>query len=123
MSNLKLSKYLKILLYHIIAFIVILFTIFVYKCPFYYLFNFPCPGCGITRAHFALLRFDFKQAFDYHPLFFTAIPIILYVPHRNVLKKKLSIKSEIIAIIVLSVLFLFVYLFRIYNKSIFDLIL
>ncbi|HHT96805.1 MAG TPA: DUF2752 domain-containing protein [Clostridiales bacterium] len=89
----------------------------------YYFFNFPCPGCGITRAHFALLRFDFKQAYHYHPLFFIAIPIILYVPHRNVLKRKLSIKAEIISIIILSILFLMVYLIRIYNKSIFDLIL
>ena len=45
------------------------------RCIFQSLFNIPCPGCGMTRAYLAVLRMDFKQAFLYHPMFWS-VPII-----------------------------------------------
>lgn len=38
-------------------------------CPTKMLLGISCPGCGMTRACLAVLRFDFKDAFFYHPLF------------------------------------------------------
>ena len=38
-------------------------------CPIKLVTGFPCPGCGMTRAHFALLHFNLTKAFYYHPLF------------------------------------------------------
>lgn len=35
----------------------------------------PCPGCGMTRAYFALFRGDIGGAFFYHPLF--AAPMLI----------------------------------------------
>ena len=39
-------------------------------CLFMYLFKFPCPGCGLTRANVAFLRGELAVALGYHPLFF-----------------------------------------------------
>ena len=32
--------------------------------------GYPCPGCGLTRAGFAVLRFDFAAAVHFNPLIF-----------------------------------------------------
>lgn len=37
-------------------------------CPFANLFGQPCPGCGMTRAILALLRFDLSASSEYHPM-------------------------------------------------------
>ncbi len=42
-------------------------------CPFRFFFGICCPGCGMTRAILALLRLDFSNAWDAHPLVF-ALP-------------------------------------------------
>lgn len=39
----------------------------------------PCPGCGITRALFALLRLDFASAFNYNPLIFCMPYVFAYI--------------------------------------------
>jgi len=48
-------------------------------CPFKSVLGVPCLACGMTRAFFSLLRLDFRQAFRYHPLFFTVpfLPLLL----------------------------------------------
>jgi hypothetical protein len=43
-------------------------------CPFSFFFGLPCPGCGLSRATFALLRGDVHAAFAAHPLVFVALP-------------------------------------------------
>lgn len=39
-------------------------------CPFRYFFGICCPGCGMTRAAFSIIKLDFAGAFHYHPLIF-----------------------------------------------------
>lgn len=46
-------------------------------CVFRRITGIPCPGCGMTRAHLAALRLDFRGAFYYHPLWFLPVPLIL----------------------------------------------
>ena len=46
-------------------------------CPIKYLTGVSCPGCGMTRACISALRFDFLQAFEYHPLWFAVLPIAI----------------------------------------------
>ena len=101
-----------------IAFMILLFFVFVYKCPMNYFFHVPCPGCGITRAHFAAVSLDIESAFRYHPLFFTVLPAILYLSHRNVLKKRLSDKAELVIFSILLVLFVVVYIVRLLDNNI-----
>lgn len=45
-------------------------------CIFRRVTGIPCPGCGMTRAHLAALRLDFKAAFFYHPLWPLPIPLL-----------------------------------------------
>ena len=39
---------------------------------------FHCPSCGLTRAIYCLLTFNFKDAFYYHAYFTLFFPIIIY---------------------------------------------
>lgn len=57
--------------------IIIVRKLFSVPCIYMFLFDFPCPGCGMTRAMIAALTPDFKSAFEYHAMFW-AMPL-LYV--------------------------------------------
>ena len=46
-------------------------------CPFALAFGIPCPGCGLSRATFALLRGDIHAALAMHPLVPVALPAAL----------------------------------------------
>ncbi len=54
-------------------YIVNLATGFALACPTYLLLHLYCPGCGVTRMMFALLRLDFYQAFRSNPLVFVLL--------------------------------------------------
>lgn len=76
-----LIKFIKKYIWIILLFAVFLIVTYAFKiinCPIKFLTGFPCPGCGMTRAGFALLRFDFAQAFKYNPLIFI-FPIIVWI--------------------------------------------
>ena len=91
---------------------ILLFFVFIYECPVNFFFHFPCPGCGLTRAYIAALHFDIKKAFEYHPLFVVVAPMLLYVIHRNALKKHFSSTTEYILLLIFLVLFIAVYILR-----------
>ena len=46
-----------------------------WECFWIAAFGIPCPGCGMTRAFFAALRLDFREAFRLHPMFW-AMPLL-----------------------------------------------
>ena len=46
-------------------------------CPFHLVTGYLCPGCGITRAFFALLELDFHKALTYNLLIVFYAPFIL----------------------------------------------
>lgn len=104
----KISE--RILILGIISFIVLINMFIDIKCPFKEYFHIPCAGCGMTRAIKAVLKFDFKTAFYYHPLFWT-IPIIILL---ILFGYKFNRKLEISIWIGVAVLFLGVFLLRIY---------
>lgn len=55
-------------------------------CPFYHLTGFYCPGCGITRCLFSLIKLDFKHAFNYNMLVFIMLPFfMLYYIYINII--------------------------------------
>ena len=45
-------------------------------CPFYLIFDIPCPLCGLCRSIHSLLHFDVSSFIQYHPL---GILIALYL--------------------------------------------
>lgn len=65
----------KMTLTAIYAGIILVMKIFNLPCIYMYLFNFPCPGCGMTRAVSAALMLDFETAFMYHGMFW-AMPLV-----------------------------------------------
>ena len=72
----------KVLIYAFLLFSMYIFSQITNKilgtaCPLIYIFDIPCPLCGMTRAHIALLKGDIELAFAYNPLFFLGIPFIL----------------------------------------------
>lgn len=48
-------------------------------CVWRFLFHYPCPGCGITRACVALVHGDFKAAFEYNYMFISLPIIFAYI--------------------------------------------
>ena len=46
-------------------------------CVIAALFDFECPGCGITRMFVALARLDFYSAFCYNGFILLSLPLIL----------------------------------------------
>lgn len=85
-TNLKLAivAILGFLLYYLLN----LYTGLAIFCPIHKFTGFYCPGCGITRLLFSLIKLDFYQAFRYNPLVFILIIIgILYQLIKLILKK------------------------------------
>jgi hypothetical protein len=46
-------------------------------CPTALFLGIPCPGCGLTRATFALFAGDFAGALRFHPLSPLLVPIFI----------------------------------------------
>lgn len=53
------------------------------KCPFFYLTELKCPGCGSQRAVHSLLNLDIFTAFSYNALLVVSIPIILILGYAE----------------------------------------
>ena len=58
-------------------------------CLFKHFFKIPCPGCGMSRALFLVLKGDFVKAFEAHPMFWS-MPIlyIFFILDSKILKNK-----------------------------------
>ncbi len=109
----------KIILMHGLFFLVLLWIAFYWKCPSKVLFGIPCPGCGLTRAYKAALRLDFQSAFSHHPLFPLAVPTLMYLIHYRVLPWRLPQWAELTLGILIAVLFLGLYGYRMIFDSVF----
>lgn len=114
MKNTKWIKRIRNLLIVIAAGI---FLLVCYRCPFDFLFGISCPGCGMTRAFWALADLDLKGAFHAHPLF----PVVVVLAAGYLLEKtgriRLAEKRRNGILITVCVLFIAVYLFRLWQGS------
>ena len=48
-------------------------------CVFHEITNLYCPGCGITRMLFSIIKGEFYQAFRYNPLLFIMLPFFIFL--------------------------------------------
>lgn len=48
------------------------------SCPIKYFTHLYCPGCGITRCIFSIIKLDFKSAFMYNQLVFCLLPFFMF---------------------------------------------
>ena len=101
---LKIRQTLNIIL--LFALIAVFYLSF--GCPVRLLTGVSCPGCGMTRALFALLKLDFSLAFEMHPLVFL-LPIALAV---YLLRKRIPKKAMTALCVFALVLLLIVYIIR-----------
>lgn len=63
--------------------------VFETMCPFAIVTGLPCPGCGLTRAAFCVLRLDFAGAFEMHAFIYPCIVIaVICFINRYFLEKK-----------------------------------
>ena len=74
--------------------------------------GFPCPSCGMTRAHIEVLKLNFKKAFNYHPLFMLPSIIFLVVMLRNKSKIANYIYNNNFITITVLIIFIAVYVVR-----------
>ena len=83
-------------------------------CPFAMAFGIPCPGCGLSRATFALLRGDVHAAIAVHPLVPVALPATLALLLHATSERSLPSRERaaIVSSAVLLVLFVAVWLAR-----------
>lgn len=81
-------------------------------CPMRLMLHVPCPFCGMTRAHLALLHLDLQAAFACHPMFFLGVPFLLLCIHLPPLQKRFKLVPKIL-VFLLAALFLLVYILRI----------
>lgn len=58
--------------------LIILQVIFKRICPISIITGYPCPGCGITRAFFFFLTFQWNLAFLYNPTIFLWLLVIAW---------------------------------------------
>ena len=87
----------KLLLTVIYALVLIVFWRLGIPCLFKRFFHIPCPGCGMSRAFFACLKFDFVKAFHEHPMFWSMPILYLYfLLDFTILKNK---KTNIILLV------------------------
>ncbi|MBQ6129358.1 MAG: DUF2752 domain-containing protein [Lachnospiraceae bacterium] len=66
----------------VLAAVVFMMFLDIYRCPLEFLFGIPCPLCGATRAILCVFTGRFADAFYYHPLWpvfiVAAVLFILY---------------------------------------------
>ncbi len=65
-------------------------------CFFYKLTGLYCPGCGITRALFSLMKLDIYQAFRYNMLVVILLPFAIgYIGFKTILKSDKKIPDSV----------------------------
>lgn len=103
-------------------FFVLLLTVIVFVemitgigCPIYFITGINCPGCGMSRALFRVLQFDFAGAFLFHPLWCLLPVLAVFWFLRE--SARISHKTYGWFLWVFCILFLFVYLFRLLDPT------
>ena len=84
-------------------------------CPIRWITGISCAGCGMTRAYLSLLHLEIRQAFIYHPLFWS-VPMVLLV---LILRKAGKIPERAADFILYFTAFFFVILYfvRLFNPA------
>ena len=116
-------KNLKVILVVIgLAFILNIFDI--RFCPFFNIFNIPCPACGLTRAFKLIIQFRFIESLKYNILalplvIFTFIYIILLITKRIDLLYSFLNKYKTVLIVITIIIMLIVWLININNPRLY----
>lgn len=80
-------------------------------CPIKYFTGISCAGCGMTRAWIAAAKLNFKEAMDYHPLFWTVPEALATWFYRRHIRRKIF--NTLVFILIAA--FIVVYIYRMFN--------
>lgn len=108
----KNDKISKILSYFLAIAALVVFYYLV-GCPIRWITGITCPSCGMTRAAISLLKFDFVSAYSYHPLIFV-LPVFAVI---YFIRNRLSKKTRSIFLYTFIILFIVVYILRLFSGS------
>ena len=83
-----------------LRYVILVFIVYFYigrnflysMCPTVVLTGFPCPGCGMTRAVFAVLRGNFALAWQLHPFVYVLGGYVVVFAFRRYIMQK-EVKS------------------------------
>lgn len=102
-----------IFLFYCLLLYVVIVSLTGIGCPIKWFTGISCPGCGMTRSIYYLLKFDFAQSFRCHALTVIAIPSFIYIAFgkRPLFNSK---KRENVFLLTLISLFLIYYLLRLF---------
>lgn len=85
-------------------------TFFPVSCIWVAITGFPCPGCGLTRAGMALLKGNFKEAFQIHPFIYIIVAMALvFCIYRYILKRSQKVFVKYALVVVIAMLCFYVY--------------
>ncbi len=99
-----------------VAAIVLLYGAFAFSgigCPIKFVTGISCAGCGMTRAWISVLRGDLREAWNYHPLFWTIPPAAAVWCIRQRLNKKMLN----ISLFIFAAIFVIVYVYRLLDPA------
>lgn len=91
--------------------IVIFLAVSGIHCPIKYLTGLSCPGCGMTRAVFSVLRLDFSSAFYFHALW----PLVAVIGVCLVFNYQIPTKWKNPVLWLVSACFIIYYLYRLFR--------
>ncbi len=96
LHNKKVLFFGLLLLALIAYFFVDKYTGLAIQCPIHFVTGLYCPGCGLTRMLFAIIKLDFYQAFRFNPLVFILLVIyIIYFIIKYIFKANIKIPNRV----------------------------
>ena len=100
--------YILILLFGL--YILVTYLLKMPNCLIKLICGYPCPGCGLTREGFAVLRLDFVAAVHFNPLIFVLPLVLLVIIYKEYsFFKKLYYNKFFWSLLVLLAIGLYVY--------------
>lgn len=85
--------------------------LFHHFCPMVFTTGFPCPGCGMTRAAFHLLIFQWDEAWKFNPAIYPWAVWGIWAAWKRYIKKETKVNHTKPLIVVFGITFL-CYLWR-----------
>ena len=85
----------------LVCFLILFLNLLSIGCPFFFLFNSPCPTCGVTRALIALIRLDFSGYAHYNAMATPLLFAVWIILHAKLFKrKKVALTIGIVILII-----------------------
>lgn len=103
----------KVLAFVLIAYYLVIRSIFSAFCPLVIITGFPCPGCGMTRAFLFAFTGQFVRAFHANPLVYGWILFGIYGFIQRYIRGR-KIKGWQIIISILAAAMIIAYIYRMY---------